>query len=466
MLMEYENLKDELLSALDNGLKYAKKVDKKAEFELYLFYRNQASVVIKQGAVEATDGVVNGNAVRVAKQKRISFASSSGISIDRIKQSINEAVASLTLRSLTDARFKGFCEPKKPGKEGTNASKILDLGKEDLIQHASTLIKEGRDFDKRIHAAESYCSAEWGGFAVGNTRGLQQASRSASNGCQVSCMAKKNEERRVAYEYDFTRERLIKTENLGKIAAQKAIDLLDARKLGKTTVLPTIWEPIAAASYIYASLGQSTSGRAVVEGLSPLADKIGKKIGTADLTIIDDGQNPSSLNTEAVDSEGHPQQRNVIIDKGNLCRFAFDTYYARIHGTESTGNCSRGGGPFGSSVPYEISPTISPKSLEVLSGKKGIDDLISSVDGQAILIVDVPIGIFHSSVSTGEFSAVAPSAFLVQNGERKWPLQPVSVSGSFYKGLEQLVEVGRDLKKTPLSVETPSIVFDGFSIVG
>jgi PmbA protein len=464
--MEFENVKDELLSALDNGLKYAEKVDKKAEFELYLFYRNQANVTIKQGAVEATDGVVNGNAVRAAKQKRVSFASSSGISIDRIKQSVNEAVASLSLRSLTDARFKGFCEPKKPGKEGKFASEILDLGKEDLIRYAGSMINAGRDFDKRIHAAESHCSAEWGGFAVGNTRGIQQASRSASNSCQVTCMAKKNEERRVAYEFDITRERLVKTENLGRIAAQKAIALLDARKLDKTAVLPTIWEPVAAASYILASLGQSISGRAVVEGLSPLGDKIGKNIGTADLTIIDDGQNPSSLNTEAVDAEGHPQQRNIIIDKGNLRSFVFDTYYARIHGTESTGNCSRGGGAFGSSLPYEVSPTIMPKSLEVLPRMKRTDDLFSSVDGQAILIVDMPIGIFHSSISTGEFSVVAQSAFLVQDGERKWPLQPVSVSGNFYKGLKQLVEVGNDLKKTPLSVETPSIIFDGFSIVG
>jgi PmbA protein len=464
--MEYENLKDELLSALDNGLKYAKKADKNAEFELYLFYRNQAYVDIKQGAVEATDGVVNGTAVRVAKRKRVSFASSSGISIDRIKQSINEAVASLRLGSFTDARFKGFCEPKNPGKEGKFTSKILDLSKGDLIQNASSLIKAAQDFDRRIHAAESSCSAIWGGFAVGNTRGLQQASRSASNSCSVSCMAKKNEERRVAYEYDITRERLMKTEGLGKTAAQKAIDLLDAKKLGKTTVLPTIWEPIAAAAYIYASIGQSISGRAVVEGLSPLADKIGKKIGTPNLTIVDDGQNPSGLNTETVDAEGHPQQRNIIVDKGNLRHFMFDTYYARIHGTESTGNSSRGGGAFGSSLPYEASPSISTKSMEVQSGKKGKDDLISNVDGQAILIVDMPIGIFHSSLSTGEFSAVAQSAFLVQNGERKWPLQPVSVSGNFYKGFKQLVEIGNDLKKTPLPVETPSIIFNGFSIVG
>lgn len=464
--MEYENLKEELLSALDSGLKYAKSVDKKADFELYLFHRNQASVSVKQGAVEAIDGIVNGNAVRVASQKRVSFASSSGISIDRIKQSVKEAVASLRLRAFSDARFKGFCEPRKPGKEGKFASKILGLSRENLIQYANTLIKDARGFDKRIHAAESYCSAEWGGFAIGNTRGLQQASRSASNSCQVSCMAKKGEERRVAYDYDITRERLMKTENLGKIAAQKAIDLLDARKLGKTTTLPTIWEPIAAAAYIYASIGQSTSGRAVVEGLSPLAGKIGNKIGNANLTILDDGQNPSSLNTEAIDAEGHPQQRNIIIDKGNLRHFAFDTYYARIHGTKSTGNCSRGGGPFGSSLPYEMSPSISAKSLEVLSGKKGTDDLISGVDGQAILIADMPIGIFHSSLSTGEFSAVAQSAFLVQNGEKKWPLQPVSVSGNFYKGFKQLAEIGNDLKKTPLPIETPSIIFDGFSIVG
>jgi predicted Zn-dependent protease len=113
-----------------------------------------------------------------------------------------------------------------------------------------------------------------------------------------------------------------------------------------------------------------------------------------------------------------------------------------------------------------MSPTISPKSLEVLSGRKGFDDLISGVGGQAVLIVDMPIGIFHSSLSTGEFSAVAQSAFLVQNGERKWPLQPVSVSGNFYEGFKQLAEIGNDLEKTPLQVDTPSLIFNGFSLVG
>lgn len=464
--MEYENLRDELLSAVDTGLRFAKTVEKEAEFELYLFYQNSARADVRQGVVEATDGIITGNAVRTAMQKRVGFASSSGISIDRIKRTIIEAVESIRSVSITDERFKGFCEPNMPGKEGAFASEIVSLGKEELIQFAQSLTKEGQEFNKKISYAECSCSAEWGGFAVGNTRGLQQASRSASNSCHVYCMATDKDERRVGNEYDVTRERLIKSDGLGESAARKALDLLGARKLNETKVLPTIWDPIAAASYVLPSLAQSANGRAVVEGLSPLARKIGKKIAHPSLTIIDDGQKPSSLNTEAIDGEGHPQQRNIIVEKGTLKQFMLDTYYGHVYGTQSTGNCSRGGGPFGSTLPYETSPTVSHKHLEIMPGKKSREDIIDSIEAKAILIVDIPIGIFHSSVSTGEFSIVANSAFLVEKGEKKGPLQPVSVAGNFYKGFEQLIEIGNDLQVTPLTVETPTLMFDGFSIVG
>ena len=82
------------------------------------------------------------------------------------------------------------------------------------------------------------------------------------------------------------------------------------------------------------------------------------------------------------------------------------------------------------------------------------------------MIVDTPIGIFHSNVATGEFSAVAQSVFLVEKGEKRFPLQPVSVSGNFYSGLRQLLAVGDDLEKTVFAVESPTLIFDGFSIVG
>jgi PmbA protein len=464
--MEYETLKSELLALVDDGLKYARTVDHQAEFELFLFYQNKAFANIAQGMVDATDGIIEGNAARVAKDQQVSFASSSGISIDRIKRSINEATASLRSVSVKDERFKGFCEPKNPSREGTFTDDILNIGKDELINYANVLIREGRETEKRIHMVGASCEAEWGGFAVGNTRGLQEASRSAINSCDVYCIAVKGDERRTAYKYDISRERLIVPEGLGEKAAQKAISLLGAKKLNKTMPMLTVWTPDAASAYLYASLGQSARGEYVVEGRSPLADKLEKAVAPSMFTVIDDGQNPSSFNTEAIDAEGHPQQRVTLIEDGKLQNFLFDTYYAQIYGTESSGSCSRPGRPFGSVLPYETSPLVRPKNLEVKPGSKSLEEIIGSVRKQAVLIVDMPIGIFHSDVATGEFSAVASSAFLIENGEKKWPLQPISVAGSFYKGFENLIEVGADLEKTPMTVDTPSLAFDGFSVVG
>jgi PmbA protein len=463
--IDYENLKDELLSVLDSGLKSARKKDREAEFEIYIFYRHSTRVDVKQGVVEATDGLVEGNAVRIAKRKSLGFASSSGISTNRIEHSLDEAIASLKAISVKDERFRGFCQPLKPGSEGAFSSEILSLDKDKLIKYADDLVKEAKEFDPRVLYAICSCSAGWGGFAVGNTLGLQQASSSASNTCQVYCMAGKNEERRAGNEYDISRERVIKSEGLGERAAKQAVALLNAKKLGKTGVLPTVWIPIVASSYLFASLGQSASGRAVVEGLSPLSGKLGKKIAHSNLTVVDDGQEPTSLSTEAVDAEGHPQKRTPLIEKGVMKNFMFDTYYGRIYGAESTGNCSRGG-IFGSSLPYESQLSIQPRYVKVTPGKRNIGDIMKSIDGQAILIADVPIGIFHSNVATGEFSAVAQSVFLIEKGEKKHPLQPVSVAGNFYKGLHQLIDIGNDSQKTPFSVETPTLIFDGFSVVG
>ncbi len=454
-----------MLSILDSGLKSANKKDKEAQFEIYLYYRHSTRVDVKHGVVEAADGLIEGNAVRVAKRNSISFASSSGISKERIERSLDEALASIKAVSVKDERFKDFCEPQKPGREGAFTSEILNLNKDRLIEYADGLVKEAKQFDRRILYATCTASADWGAFAIGNTVGLQQASRSAANACQVYCVAANGEERRTGTEYDISRERVIKSQDLGESAARQAVALLGAKKLDKAAVLPTIWTPIPAACYLFASLGQSASGRAIVEGLSPLSAKIGKKITKPTLTIMDDGQDPTSIGTETVDAEGHPQKRNILIKNGVLLSFMFDTYYGRIYGTKSTGNCSRGR-IFGPNLLYENQISIQPCCLKITKGKKNLQKIMSSIDGKAIMIVDVPIGIFHSDVATGEFSAVAQSVFLVEKGEKKHSLHPVSVAGNFYKGFEDLTEIGNDLQKTPFLTETPTLVFDGFSIVG
>ncbi|MDF1540823.1 MAG: metallopeptidase TldD-related protein, partial [Candidatus Thorarchaeota archaeon] len=108
----------------------------------------------------------------------------------------------------------------------------------------------------------------------------------------------------------------------------------------------------------------------------------------------------------------------------------------------------------------------STKWLEVSPGTKSEEDLISSVDGRAILIHGFPIGIFHSSVATGEFSIGSSSAYLVENGEKKYPIEPVSIAGNFYEGFKNLIGIGSNVEPLPFGIAVPTLVFDGFSVTG
>jgi len=461
--MEYDSVKEEMLSRIDTALKYAKSVDKNAECEIYLLYINSCNVRIQDGVVTADDGIKAGTAVRVAKGKKVSFAPSSGIELDSIKKSIQEATAIVQKLSVEDPRFDSFCPPSGAGKEGVFCSDILDVDSAYLIKAADNMISEAKSVDKRIKSVTASCSAGWTGFAVGNSTGLQQASRIAVNSCNVYCQARVGEERRQAGEYDISRERIFQHENLPTEAANKALSFLGAKKLDKTEVMPTIWNNEASASYILAGLGQAVRGNNVVEGLSPLADKIGDEIANPILSIVDDGQDATSIQTHAIDAEGHAKQKIPILEKGVLKNYLFDHYYAKIFGAESTGSSSRGGA-FSSTLPYEDTATVGLSTFNVKSGNKSEEELLEEVD-QGIYIYDSPMGIYHTSVETGEFSVVCPQVYLIERGE-KTPIQPVSVAGKFYEGLENLRAIAKNIKKTPYAVNTPTIAFDGFSVVG
>ncbi len=464
--MEYDTIKDELLSVADTGLKYAKSLNPNAEFEIFIAYENSAEAKIDQGVVTAKDGAVAGNAVRVALGKSVGFACSSGVREDRIKLSVKEALDIITSVKVEDDRFKGFCEAKPPAKDGSFDKRILELGIDDLIRDSESICKNAQSVDERITFTSGSAETGWGGYAVANSRGVLGATRYGYCAAQAMVQAMQGEERRESFEFDVTTDRLYNIEGIGEKSSNNALNLLGAKKLDITDKLTTIWTPIPAATYLMSSLGQSVLGSPVVEGISPLCDMIGDSIGPSSLTIIDDGQSKTGLGTFAIDGEGMPQRRNPVIENGVLKNFLFDYYYGGAFGVESTGNSDRTGGPFGGAVPYENSPSVSTKWLEVAPGTKSEEDLIASIDGRAILVHDFPIGIFHSSVATGEFSCVAGSAYLVENGEKKHPIEPVSIAGNFYEGYKNLVGIGSNVEPLPFGIALPTLVFDGFSVTG
>jgi PmbA protein len=464
--MEFDNLKDELLSATDTGLKYAKSLDTSAEFEIFVYYGNKALAKIDQGIIATTDGATAGAAVRVAKDKRVGFAVASGISVERIKLATSEALSIIRSVNVEDERFQGFPDPKGVGKEGAFPDEILSLETDDLIKYCEQQIEEAKAVDPRAKIFTAEAEVSWKGYAVGNTRGVLHATRSGMSRCETEVMAIENEERRESFHFDISRERLFDPVGVGKTAAESAVSLLGAKKVDITAKIPTIWTPFAAGLFILSSLGQSILGGPIVDGASPLCDRIGDTIASKAFSLTDSGQSPYGLRTDAIDAEGLPQRDNKIIENGILKTYLFDNYFGLAYGLESTGNCARGVGIRELPIPYESKPAVSLKWLEVTLGNKTDEDIIASIDGKAILVKDYPIGITHSIVATGEFSCVAGSAYLVENGELKGSVEPVSIAGNFYEGYKNLREVGNNNLSLRYGINAPTLVFDDFSVVG
>ncbi len=459
--MEFDILKSELQSVVDTGLKYGKSLDDSCEYEVFMYYRQFAEANIRQGIVTASDGAIAGNAVRVAKGKRVGFAASSGVSEESVKKSVSEAHSIAQLLKQDDERFPGFAEPATPGKDGIINKDILALGIDDLIEASGSLVKNAQTVGKDVKMlVQAGTEIEWGSYAVGNTHGVQEATLFADNNCVAYVQAIEGEERHSAYGFDVTRERPINIEGVGEKAAKDAIALLGSKKFEHTGKLTTIWNPIPMTSFLGASLAQAVQGKPVVEKRSPLVDMMGDEVGPEELSIYSNGQKPTGFGTFAIDAEGVPQKKNSIIERGVLKGFIFDSYWGNAFGVESTGNAARQGGR----LPYEGTVSTSVKWLDVSPGKRSYEEIIASIDGPAIELVDIPIGIGHSNISTGEFSCVANSAYLVENGERKHSIKQVSFAGHFYKGLKNVVEIGSNVESLPFGMDVPTMVFDGFTI--
>ena len=90
------------------------------------------------------------------------------------------------------------------------------------------------------------------------------------------------------------------------------------------------------------------------------------------VTLIDDGTMSGEWGCYAIDDEGHPAQRNVLIDKGELTDYMWDYLRARKEGRPSSGNGRR--------QSYEHLPMVRMTNTYLEAGSSTPDEIISSTE--------------------------------------------------------------------------------------
>jgi PmbA protein len=418
---------------------------------------DEFSTLVRLGQVETLkESGSKSIGVRVFHGKRSASTYSSDFSREGLDRMLSSA---LTLAKITsEDPYSGIPEPSQLGSLSGNldlySSDVYSLPGEERINYARRTEKAALDYDPRIKNSEGGSfDAATGHKILANSHGfVGEYKRSYCSIAAIPIAQSENGAMQRDYWFSVARSlgRLDSPEQVGRIAAQRTLRRLGARK-AKTAQVPIVFDPMVATS-ILEHIFEGINGDSVYRGASFLAGKLGEKIAGDQITVIDDGTIPGGFGTSPFDGEGIPTRRTVVIENGVLKSYLMNTYTAKKLGLETTANASRG---------LAGTPGIGPGNYFLQAGKKTPQEIISSI--KEGLYVTEFLG-HGANLVTGDYSRGA-SGMWISGGELTFPVEEITVAGNLKELFFNISEIGNDLEFRG-SVASPTIRVDGLTVGG
>ncbi len=218
--------------------------------------------------------------------------------------------------------------------------------------------------------------------------------------------------------------------------------------------MPVIFTPHGVVSAVIAPLATAFNGRVVLQGVSPLLNRIGQKVFSEDLSLRDDATVAHRPRSRPCDDEGIPSRMVPLIEHGVVSGFIYDLQTAALAGARSTGSGDR----VGASLP---SPSVS--NLVVQTGKTSFEDMVRGLDQG--LVVEQLMGATQTNVLGGDFSGNVLLGYKVERGEMVGRVKDTVVSGNIYRALSGAITVGREARWVG-AVHTPAILCPDLAVGG
>ncbi|UNT95116.1 TldD/PmbA family protein [Allobaculum mucilyticum] len=210
-----------------------------------------------------------------------------------------------------------------------------------------------------------------------------------------------------------------------------------------------------AMSTLFSCFAGMFYGSLIAKGISPLTGRLGEKIFSDKITVIDDPRNLDALFMQNYDDEGTPTATKTVVRDGVFEMMLHNTKSALKMGAESTGNGFASGAG---------STDVSSLNLYIQPGSISFDSLLEKMDNGVVIseLAGMHAGI--DFVSTN-FSLQA-KGYLVENGKKVRPLTLITVAGNFMDLMNHVEAVASDLNWETRSTAAPSILFEEAAIGG
>ena len=222
-------------------------------------------------------------------------------------------------------------------------------------------------------------------------------------------------------------------EEVARRAAERALLMLSARRAPGGR-MPVVLSSSAGGTMIHEAVGHGLEADHAEEGFSVYAGRLGEKVASPLITVIDDPTLPGKRGSYLFDDEGVPAERVVLIENGVLKNFLYDRATALKFGKKPNGHGRR--------ESYRHRPIPRMANTYIAPGPHDPGEIIRSVS-RGLLVKKMGGG--EVNPVTGDFVFEVTEGYLIEDGEVGEPVRGATLVGNGPEVLRIIDMVGKDL---------------------
>jgi len=409
--------------------------------EVFAEDRRNASAVLDDGRVEElTSGRDRGAGIRVVVGDTTGFAHTADLTEAGLIAAAEAAAAAArgggggTNVVALDRRSasRGYDIETYPG-DVPKARKVELLGR-------------ANDAARAVGGAISQVSVSYGDnrrhILVANSDGLFVEDDTVRTFFAVSCVATgdagmQTGRESVGHTIGFEMFDMYDVDQLARNAADRALTKLAARP-APSGQMPVVIGSGGGGVLFHEACGHGLEADLVAKGASVFRGRVGQQVASKGVTVVDDGTMEREWGNIAVDDEGNPAQRNVLIEDGVLTDYMWDHLRARKEGRRSSGNGRR--------QSYQNLPMVRMTNTYLLTGEEDPESIIASTP-KGVYVKHLGGG--QVNTATGDFVFGMTEAYLIEDGKITEPLREGNLIGNGPEVLQRIDALGNDFAMGP-----------------
>ena len=405
--------------------------------EVFVEDRRNTRAGFDDGRVEElVSGRTRGAGIRVRAGASIGFAHTTDLSAEGLRNAAGSAAAAARAGGSRHSG-KGLrrSEAPPPNEVATAPEAVAKAVKVDLLCAAEEAARaEGSAV---FQVACTYGDSRRR-ILVANSDGLLSGDEQVKTFFAVSVDAegdggKQNGRETVGHTVGFELFDSVDVTDLARTAARRALRKLEAVPAPSGT-MPVVIGPGGGGVLFHEACGHGLEADHIHKDVSVFTGRIGEQVASPMVTLIDDGTMPAEWGCYAIDDEGRPAQRNVLIADGVLVDYMWD----RLRADRDERDVSSGNGRRQS---YQHLPMVRMTNTYIGNGDSDPDDIVA----------DTPHGVYVAhlgggqvNTATGDFVFGMTEAYLIEDGRLTAPIREGNLIGNGPEVLMLIDALGND----------------------